>query len=152
MGGNHLYDGATILGSKRTILGMEKNSSEPDRRKPVILFADDDPLCLDVGIRMLRRLGYHVLDAKDGKEAISVFVKNQSEVDLVILDMKMPHNGATTFYEMKQIDSKIKVLIASGYSDDYRIRQILSEGCKGFLQKPFTLNTLSQKIRHTLNN
>jgi len=125
---------------------------ETDKRKPVILFADDDPLCLDVGIRMLRRLGYQVLDAKDGKEAISVFVKNQSEVDLVILDMRMPHNGATTFYEMKQIDAEIKVLIASGYSEDYRIRQLLAQGCNGFLQKPFTLNVLSQKIRTTLNN
>jgi len=131
---------------------MQKIGKGNDKRKPVILFADDDPLCLDVGIRMLRRLGYHVLDAKDGKEAISVFVKNQSDVDLVILDMRMPHNGATTFYEMKQIDKEIKVLIASGYSEDHRIRQILTEGCKGFLQKPFTINALSQKIKTTLNH
>ena len=64
----------------------------------------------------------------------------------------MPHNGARTFYEMKQIDAEIKVLIASGYSEDYRIRQLLAQGCNGFLQKPFTLNVLSQKIRTTLNN
>jgi DNA-binding NtrC family response regulator len=131
---------------------MEKISRENDKLKPVILFADDDPLCLDVGIRMLRKLGYHVLDAKDGKEAMSVFAKNQSEIDLVILDIRMPHNGVKTFYEMQQIDSQIKVLIASGYSHDHLVRKMLSEGCKGFLQKPYNINVLSQQMRQALNN
>lgn len=131
---------------------MEKNSSEPDRRKPVILFADDDPLCLDVGIRMLRRLGYHVLDAKDGKEAISVFVKNQSEVDLVILDMKMPYNGGITFDQLRKINADVKILITSGYTEDYRIRELINQGCNGFIPKPFNLIVLSEKIIKALNN
>jgi DNA-binding NtrC family response regulator len=131
---------------------MQKNGREADKEKPVILFADDDSLCLDVGRRMLRKLGYHVLDVKDGKEAMSAFLKNQSEIDLVILDIRMPHNGVKTFYKLKQIDSQIKVLIASGYSHDHLVRKMMSEGCKGFLQKPYTINVLSQQIKHALKN
>ena len=131
---------------------MKEINKETDKRQPVILFADDDPLCLDVGIRMLWKLGYNVLDARDGKEAISVFKKNQSVVDLVILDMRMPHNGGRTFDQLKKINADVKVLIASGYTEDQRIREMIAQGCDGFLQKPFNLNVLSQKIMNALNN
>ena len=130
---------------------MQTDKQENDERQPVILFADDDALCLDVGVKMLHNLGYKVLDAKDGKEAIEVFLKNQSEVDLVILDMKMPFNGGTTFYQLKKINTNVKVLIASGYAKDQQIKEMMEKGCSGFIQKPFSIKSLSQKIKNTLN-
>ena len=130
---------------------MQTDKKENDERRPVILFADDDEMCLAVGVKILQKLGYKVLDAQDGQEAIEVFLNNQSEVNLVILDMKMPYNGSKTFFQLKKISTNVKVLIASGYAEDQQIREMMKQGCSGFIQKPFTINALSQKIMHVLN-
>jgi len=131
---------------------MQTDKKKNDERQPVILFADDDPVCLDVGVKMLQKLGYKVLDAKDGREAISIFKNCQIEVNLVILDMKMPHNGGTTFFQLKNINTNVKVLIASGYAEDNQIREMMAKGCGGLIQKPFGINELSQKIINVLND
>lgn len=131
---------------------MQTEKKINDGRQPVILFADDDETCLEVGIKMLQELGYKVFDAKDGLEAIEVFKSNQSEVDLVILDMNMPHNGGSTFDQLKKIDENVRVIIASGYAESQRIREMMEQGCYGFIQKPFSLNVLSQKILNVLND
>ena len=131
---------------------MKTEKKENEKRRPMIIFADDDAICLDVGMRMLQKLGYIVLDAKDGKEAIEVFLNNQGEVDLVILDMKMPHNGSTTFDRLKKINADVRVLIASGYTEDQRIREMKKQGCYGFIQKPFSIRTLSEQVTSALNN
>jgi two-component system, cell cycle sensor histidine kinase and response regulator CckA len=131
---------------------MQTNKKENDERQRVILFADDDEICLDVGVKMLQKLGCIVLEARDGKETIEVFLKNQSEVNLVILDMKMPYNGGTAFFQLKKINADVKVLIASGYAKDQKIREMIEQGCSGFIQKPFSINVLSQKIANALND
>jgi CheY-like chemotaxis protein len=131
---------------------MQTDKKENDERQPVILFADDDEICLDVGVKILQKLGYIVLEARDGQEAIEVFLNNQGEVDLVILDMKMPYNGGTAFFQLKKINANVKVLIASGYAKDQKIREMMEQGCSGFIQKPFSMNVLSQKILNALND
>jgi CheY-like chemotaxis protein len=122
---------------------MQTYKKENEERQPVILLADDDALCLDIGVKILQKLGYKVLEARDGREAVEIFLNNQSEVDLVILDMRMPHNGGTAFSQLKKINSNVKVLIASGYAKDQQIREMMEQGCSGFIQKPFSLNVLS---------
>ena len=129
---------------------MKTKKKEKEQRKPIIIFADDDAICLDVGMRMLQKLGYIVLDAKDGKEAIEVFLNNQGEVDLVILDMKMPYNGGTAFSQLQKINANVKVIIASGYAEDQQIREMMEQGCSGFIQKPFNIDVLSHKIMTAL--
>ena len=131
---------------------MQIDKKENDERQPVILFADDDAICLDVGVKILQKLGYKVLDARDGQEAIEVFLNNQSEVNLVILDMKMPYNGGTAFFQLKKINANVKVLIASGYAKDQQIREMMEQGCNGFIRKPFSISALSQKIMNALND
>jgi len=131
---------------------MQTDKKENNERQPVILFADDDVICLDVGVIILQKLGYIVLEARDGREAIEVFLNNQNEVDLVILDMKMPYNGGTTFYQLKKINANVIVLIASGYAKDQQIKEMMEHGCSGFIQKPFSINALSQKVRNILND
>jgi CheY-like chemotaxis protein len=133
------------------IFVMQTDKKETEERQSVILFADDDPVCLDVGIEILQNLGYKVLDARDGQEAIEVFLNNQSEVNLVILDMKMPYNGGNAFSQLKKINANVKVLIASGYAKDQQIKEMMEKGCSGFIQKPFSIKSLSQKIKNTLN-
>jgi CheY-like chemotaxis protein len=134
------------------IFVMQTDKKETDERQSVILFADDDPVCLDVGIEILQKLGFKVLNARDGQEAIEVFLNNQREVDLVILDMKMPYNGGKAFSQLKKINPNVKVLIASGYVKDQKIREMMEQGCRGFIQKPFSINALSQKIMNALND
>jgi CheY-like chemotaxis protein len=131
---------------------MQTDKKENDELQPVILFADDDAICLDVGVKILRKLGYTVLEARDGQEAIEVFLKNQSKVDLVILDMKMPYNGGNAFFQLKRINADVKVLIASGYAKDQQIKEMMEQGCSGFIQKPFSINALYQKIMTVLND
>ena len=131
---------------------MQTKDREADKRQTVILFADDDALCLDVGVRMMQKLGYNVLEARDGHEAVEVYKKNQNRVDLVILDMKMPHNGGLTFEQLRKMDNDVKILITSGYTEAFRIRKLINHGCEGFIQKPFNLMALSQKILNALNN
>jgi two-component system, cell cycle sensor histidine kinase and response regulator CckA len=131
---------------------MQTDKKENNGRQPVILFADDDAICLDVGVKILQNLGYIVLEARDGREAIEVFLNNQSEVDLVILDMKMPYNGGNAFLQLKKINANVKVLIASGYAKDQQIKEMIEHGCSGFIQKPFSIKSLSQKIINALND
>ena len=131
---------------------MQTNNKENSNRKPVILFADDDELCLDVGVKILQKLGYSVLQARDGQEALEVFESNKNSVDLVILDMRMPYNGGRAFDQLKQIKSDVKVLIASGYTEDQQIRDMFEQGCIGFIQKPFSVNLLSKKVLKALKN
>ena len=131
---------------------MQTDKKGNDERQPVILYADDDAICLEVGVKILQNLGYKVLDARDGREAIEVFLNNQSEVNLVILDMKMPYNGGTAFFQLKKINANVKVLIASGYAKDQQIKEMMEKGCSGFIQKPFSIKSLSQKILNVLND
>ena len=131
---------------------MQNKDRDAGKRQPVILFADDDKLCLGVGVKMMQKLGYSVLEARDGQEAIEVYKNNRNTVDLVILDMRMPHNGGLTFENLRKMDNDVKILITSGYTEDYRIRELIKQGCEGFIQKPFNLTVLSKKILNALNN
>ena len=131
---------------------MQIKDEKTQNRQPVILFADDDKSCLDISVQMLQRLGYTVLQARNGQEAVDVYKNNQDSVDLVILDMKMPHNGGHTFDQLRKINADLRIILTSGFTEDYRIRQLIKQGCNGFLQKPFDLKILSQKIRDALNN
>ena len=130
---------------------MQIDKKGNDERQPVILYADDDAICLEIGVKFLRTLGYKVLEARDGREAIEVFLNNQSEVNLVILDMRMPYNGGTAFFQLKKISDNVKVLIASGYAKDQQIRELMKQGCNGFILKPFSINELSRKVSGILN-
>jgi two-component system, cell cycle sensor histidine kinase and response regulator CckA len=117
-----------------------------------ILFVDDEDMITDVGRQLLEKLGYTVLTAGSGREAIEIFQKHLNEISLVIIDMIMPGlNGGETYDELKKIDPNIKVLLASGYSIDGLAQDILDRGCHGFIQKPFNINTLSNRIRTVLD-
>ncbi len=131
---------------------MQIKDIKPQNRQPVILFADDDEICLNVSVQILQKLGYTVLEARDGKEAIEVYEDNQDRVDLVILDMVMPHNGGHTFEKLKKINPDLKIILISGYTKDYGISDLEKRGCMGFLQKPFDAKALSQEIMKALKN
>lgn len=116
------------------------------------LLVDDEDVVLEVGRDLLEAMGYRVLTAKDGKEAVKVYRKNKDEIDIIVLDMVMPTMGGGEAYDhIKKINPDIKVLLSSGYSIDGEATEILNRGCNGFIQKPFNLNELLRKISEILN-
>ena len=117
-----------------------------------ILLVDDEEMILDVGVQFLEKLGYSVLEAKGGKEAIQIYQENKDSIDMIILDMIMPDMGGSEVYDkIKVIDPEVKVLLSSGYSVEGQATEILNRGCNSFIQKPFNLKSLSGKIREVLN-
>jgi CheY-like chemotaxis protein len=93
------------------------------------------------------------LTAQSGEEALDVYKKQNQEIDLVIMDMIMPGmGGGEAFDKIKEIDEDVSVLLSSGYSINGHAQEIIDQGCRGFIQKPFSLNDLSIKIRETLGD
>ena len=109
-------------------------------------------MILDVGIELLEELGYTVQSAMSGQEAIDIFKEVRDKIDLVIMDMIMPEmGGGETFDRLKEIDSDVKVLLSSGYSIDELSIDILNSGDNIFIQKPYNLQQMSQKLREILD-
>jgi PAS domain S-box-containing protein len=116
-----------------------------------VLMVDDEDALREVGQELLTAMGYRVLVARDGKEAVEVYRKNWHTIDLVLLDMIMPNMGGGEAYDcMQEINPDIKVLLSSGYSVDGEAGEILKRGCHGFIQKPFKVSELSRKIEEIL--
>jgi len=116
-----------------------------------ILLVDDQEIVVAVGQEVLRELGYEVMTALSGAEAIELFRLNKDRINLVILDMIMPGmNGSETYTRLKEIDPRVRVILASGYSRDGQAQAILANGCQGFLQKPFNIIDLAKEIRNVL--
>jgi two-component system, cell cycle sensor histidine kinase and response regulator CckA len=118
-----------------------------------ILLIDDEEIITFTGEQMLKKLGYNVIVAENGKKAIEIFSKEHNNINLVLLDMVMPGiGGRETFDRLKEIDENVRVLLSSGYSLDGQAREIMNKGCNGFIQKPFTLKNISQKVKEILGN
>jgi CheY-like chemotaxis protein len=99
----------------------------------------------------LRKLGYRVLEARDGQNAVNVFQRSCRQIDLVILDMIMPGmSGGEVYRRLKQIQPATKVLISSGVDISGEVAELLQDGCEGFIQKPYRMESLSKKVRQVL--
>jgi nitrogen-specific signal transduction histidine kinase/CheY-like chemotaxis protein len=117
-----------------------------------ILVVDDEAIVLTMSREMLEHLGYRVYPAGGGQEALAIFLEKRGEIDLVILDMIMAGiSGGETFDRLREIDPTVRVLLSSGYSINGQAQKILDRGCLGFLQKPFTLEFLSRRVREALD-
>jgi PAS domain S-box-containing protein len=91
-----------------------------------VLLVDDEEMVIDVGMQMLKKLGYEVLIARGGREALELCNKNRDEIDMVLLDMIMPDMGGSETYDrMRGINPNLKVLLSSGYSISEKIREII---------------------------
>lgn len=148
-----------------------ENKDEMPLGTETVLLVDDEDMIIEVGEQLLEELGYKVLSARSGREAIEIVSKAHRAKreekegqeryapgavahapDLVILDMIMPDmGGGDTFDRLKEIDPDIKVLLSSGYSINGQATEILDRGCDGFIQKPFNINQLSRKAREILD-
>ena len=139
--------------SEKEVVKERMISDEILKGAETILLVDDEDMIIEVGREMLKAMGYKVLIARSGQEAIAIYRKKQGKIDMVILDMVMPHiSGGETYDRLKEINPRIKVLLSSGYSIDGQASEILDRGCNGFIQKPFNIKGLSRKIREILDS
>ncbi len=137
--------------AKEVLIDEEGSPAMLIKGTGTILLIDDEKMILDVGLELLEELGYTVLSAMSGQEAIDVFQKDQDNIDLVIMDMIMPGmGGGETFDRLKEINPEVKVLLSSGYSINGQATKIIRRGCDGFIQKPFNMNQLAEKIQKIL--
>ena len=138
--------------SAKEIIEEKQPSGDILRGSETVLLVDDEDMIIEIAGELFKELGYKVLIARGGKEAIEIYEKNKEQIDIVILDMIMPDmSGSVTYDRMKEIDPDIKVLLASGYSINGQATEILNRGCNGFIQKPFKVKKLSQKLREILD-
>jgi PAS domain S-box-containing protein len=133
---------------------LPAGASSGDGARPVepILVVDDEEIVRRTAESMLKNRGYRVLLAEDGRQALELVRRAPSKVALVLLDMAMPvMGGEETFRELKRIRPDLPVLVSSGYSEDEAIRRFGGLGVAGFIQKPYTLGALVDKVSALLN-
>ena len=112
-----------------------------------VLVIDDELVLRELSTSMLKQCGYNIITASDGVEGIQIYKEKYSEISAIILDMVMPKiNGKETFIELKKINPEIKVLLASGFTRDSRVEEVIELGVKYFIQKPFTIFELSSMV------
>lgn len=117
-----------------------------------ILLVDDEDMIWDVIIDMLQELGYSVVLAGNGREAIDIYRENPGGIDLVLLDMVMPEmDGHQAFFKLREINPEVRVLLSSGYVSEDDVRDVLEAGAAGFLRKPYRMVELARKARAILD-
>jgi DNA-binding NtrC family response regulator len=126
--------------------------TESEGGSETILLVDDEEPIRSLGTQIMEEFGYTVLTAADGESALQLYSKEQKKIDLVILDLIMPGmGGKLCLLELLKINLKAKVAIASGYSPDGPTREILKNGAKGFISKPYDLRQMLKVIREVLD-
>ncbi len=136
-----IYNEVTSAKERETITGSE-----------TILFVEDEELLREVVQSTLESHGYKVLTAVDGKEAVEIYKKHLTEIDLVITDMGLPKmNGIDEFILLKEMNPKVKLIFASGFIALESRSELLKSGAKGFIQKPYVMNEVLHMIREVLD-
>jgi CheY-like chemotaxis protein len=128
------------------------SSPVPPRGAETILLAEDDAALRALAMRVLTRQGYTVLEATNGREALELCESYEGTIDLVLSDVVMPELGGRALVErLAASRPRTRVLFMSGYTDDDVFRRALIDHRTEFLQKPFTPQSLSQRVREVLN-
>ncbi|BBO88681.1 response regulator [Desulfosarcina ovata] len=131
---------------KTTLYGETLKGSE------TVLLVDDEKPILKICQELLEKLGYRAITAGNGQEAVEIISRIGPTINLVILDMIMPDiSGMDLFKQIREIRPGTRVILSSGYPLGGQEQEIIQRGCNGFIQKPFNLSELSQKIRHVLD-
>ena len=138
--------------SKASAVAREKRRLKGTHHgEGTVLVVDDQEIIRTVSKAMLEMIGYGVLKAESGEEGLAIFQENRDKIKLVLLDMIMPGmSGKETFHRLRAVDPGVPVILASGYSLGSDVDALLAEGCNGFIQKPFNVAKLAEKISQVL--
>ena len=117
-----------------------------------ILLIDDEPMVTDICEMMIKRLGHEVLKAHSGTEGLEIFMAHQTGIDLIISDFNMPGmNGQEVVNTLRIMGHSVKVLLSSGGLSAAEEKKVFVNGFNGFLKKPYSMTTLSNKIAELLD-
>ena len=138
--------------SRKEAVVPKRPLPETTGEQKTILLADDEAVITDVTSAMLRGLGYSVLIAGSGEEAIELYRIHQEKIDVVIMDMIMPGlGGGAAIDRIHAIHPEARIILSSGYSLNGEAQDIMDRGgSRAFLQKPFLMDELAQKIKEIL--
>ncbi len=145
-----LFDVLLPASDKRVSTPLEERPTPPVGHETVLIL-DDEPMVRRVLRRSLETLGYRCIEATNAAEAIELFGIHRKEIDLVVLDLVMPDmNGEAVFDELRRLDPNVRCMVSSGYSQSVTLKKSTCKRLAGFLQKPYTVQTLGVKIRDAL--
>lgn len=114
---------------------------------PTILIADDDPISLGIIAAMSKKIGYTVITAVDGVDAIELFGKNKESIGFVLLDINMPKmNGIVAFQNIRNLCHQVKVIIVSGCLNEVNCEQMSVLNPTAYIKKPFNFDHLSDAL------
>jgi len=134
-----------------------RNGDEPvmevRRGSGLILVVDDEEIIRQTARAILEECGYTVVLAHNGEEGVRIFKARHDKIKAVLLDMVMPKkSGKEAYLEMRAIDPDLKVLLSSGFKQDERVESVIKLGVQSFIQKPYSLDTLSRAIFTVIND
>lgn len=133
------------------VVKTEQPGLRPTKGKDTILVIEDEEMVMDINRAVMKRLGYRILEAKSGSEAINIANTFDGEIDVALLDIALPDMKGDAIYPfLIEARPNIKVIVCSGYALDGPVQEILNAGAHGFVQKPFTIATLSEQITKVL--
>jgi len=114
-----------------------------------VLVVDDEPVIRDMAVMMLKEIGVmEVLTASDGEEALEIYKREQHNIGLVLLDLTMPRmNGEETFSQLRRVNTDVRVVLSSGYSESDIQDRFAGKGLYGFIQKPYMSEVLQDVVR-----
>ncbi|MCG8686638.1 MAG: response regulator [Desulfobacterales bacterium] len=142
------YLPATEIKARNHVSALPKTEGKIIAGRGRVLLVDDEKGVIEVCTEMLETLGYEVIVAESGAEAVSIVRHDTAGIDLMILDMVMPGmNGFETYEAVRKIVPGIRVLVCSGYSKEDDIRQMIANGCDDYIFKPFDVAMLSEKLQ-----
>lgn len=132
--------------------GLEKEKDYLTENSKTVLIIDDEIILIKICAMMLKLLGHNVFKANSGSEGLNIFEAYKNRIDLVICDMHMPNmDGQEVVDRLRKIDHNVKILLSSGGLTDSEEKEVINRGFKGFIKKPYNIDTLSEKMAEILN-
>jgi signal transduction histidine kinase len=123
----------------------------PASGSETVLLVDDEVMIRNLARTILQRYGYQVLVAEDGRQAVQIYGREKGRIDLVILDLTMPHmSGRETLQELRSLNPRVRVVFSSGYSVEH-LKQLAGDGVAGFASKPYRPEDLARTVRKVLD-
>ena len=138
--------------AKATAIPPEIPVLNPKGNRELILLVDDETEIAELASAMLTDEGYRVILARDGFEALKIYQQIGKQIGLVILDFFLPvMDGDAVFDELRSLNPDVAVVLSSGFAEQSKLGNMLAQGLKGFIPKPYTAEKLLEQVRSTID-
>ncbi len=129
------------------VVSSKDNELEVFQGKGTVLIVDDEEIMRKLAGQILKIFGFDTIFAHNGYEAIQIYTERLKDIKFVLLDMVMPKmSGKETYIELKKLNSEVIVILTSGFRQDERVESVMNLGVNDFVQKPYTLGSLSNAL------